>query len=96
MCRNISVNWSNIETRKATGHVDGKLVDLKVWERDSMNICSVQVVVERKENGLSFHIDDIVSKDYEVKIDLQEILSDFPSFFNEIISKALEKHTLKI
>ena len=96
MCRNISVNWSNIEPRKATGHVDGKLVDLKVWEKDSINISTVRVVVEWKENGLSFHIDDIVSKDYEVKIDLQEILSDFPSFFNEIIYKALEKHTLKI
>ena len=92
MNQNISVIWSKIEPRKAKGYVDDKLIDLQAYIDDRKNACRVQVVVAQKKFSGDFHLDNLVTNDYEMEINLQEILIDFPSYFNELIIKSLETH----
>lgn len=90
MNQNILVTWSEIGPRKAKGYVDDKLIDLQAYKDDRKNVCSVQVVVAQKKFSSDFHLDNLITNDYEIEINLQEILIDFPSYFNDLIIKSLE------
>lgn len=94
MNQNISVIWSRIEPRKAIGNVDDKLIELQVYKNDWKNVYSIQVVVAQNKFSSDVHLDNLVTNDYEKEINLQEILIDFPSYFNELIIKSLKTHKL--
>lgn len=88
----MKVNWTKLRHKRALGLIDNKFVEIKSYINDKDNICTVQVVVARNSYKHELNSKDFVERNYEVDINLQEILTDFPSFFNEMIESSINKY----